>query len=126
MSDKVNSITVGELLAVISGVMALFYFFKMIIVPLFKKWLKIDSNEHSIENLKALPTRVEKLETDMATMKINSTKDLKEIQAIKQQNGLIMEALQALIRNAKTGNNKDKLEMIDNKIDGWFADKIRS
>lgn len=119
MGEMVNRLTIGELLAIISGVAILYTFFQSIIFPIVKKWLKIDKNANDLASLKGLPQRVDSLER-------RSKKDYERMEAIDEVNVIMMEALRALIRNRRTGNDVDKLKTVEDKIDEFLVGKVRN
>jgi len=119
VGEMVNRLTIGELLAIISGVAILYTFFQSIIFPIVKKWLKIDKNANDLASLKGLPQRVDSLER-------RSKKDYERMEAIDEVNVIMMEALRALIRNRRTGNDVDKLKTVEDKIDEFLVGKVRN
>ena len=119
MGEMVNRLTIGELLAIISGVAILYTFFQSIVFPIVKKWLKIDKNANDLAALKGLPERVDSLER-------RSKKDYERMEAIDEVNVIMMEALRALIRNRRTGNDVDKLKTVEDKIDEFLVGKVRN
>ena len=114
MGDKINSITIGELFAIIAGVMALFYFGKLIIAPLIGKWLKIDKNTTDVEQLKKLPERVTLLEN-------YKENDYKAIKSIQEVNVLLIEAMLALLD--AQGNNAE-VDGVKKKLQGFLIGKV--
>ena len=117
MGDKLNSMTIGELVAILAGGMILFSFIQKIISPLIQKWLKIEKNEHDLEVLQALPHRVTKLEE-------YNNRNFKAIQSTNEINVLMMEALLALIKNKTQDGDLKDLEKIENKLTGFLVGKV--
>lgn len=119
MSSSLNDITVGQLMLFFGGMVSFYFFIKYLIAPIVNKWLKIDKSAIELSALKTLPDRVEKLET-------RSERDFHRLNSIDDVNVLMIEALQALIRNRRTNNDVANLKVIEDKIDGFLVGKVRS
>lgn len=120
MGNALDNITVGQLMGVMGGLVAIYAFCKNLIVPLVVKWMKIDKAENDIATMKSWPMRIEALEE-------KAERDYKRLNAMDNVNVLMMEALRALIRNRRTNNDVSNLASVEGKIDDFLTSKgVRS
>ena len=78
-----------------------------------------------------LEGRVEKLERQIegeykiifADYEARFKRDLERLNKIEETNNLTMKALLALIRNAETGNNKEKLKQVADELQDYILSK---
>lgn len=119
MRELINNMTATDLCWLFGGLLVLQKFGESLIMPVVRKWLKIEKQENDLTTLRGLPDRVEILEA-------KANNDFKRLNSIDDVNVLMMEALRALIVSRRTGNNVENLKVIEDKIDGFLVGRIRS
>lgn len=114
MGETINSITVGELFAIMSGCVAIFLFLKYLIVPLVGKWLKVENNS---KKLKELPEII-------ATQQ----RQIDDMNSRLERGNLKFETLERDVLEIKTelASNNILLETMNTKLDLLVEDRIYS
>ena len=102
------------------------------IITILTAWEKIEARAAKTKEPEMdLELRVEKLEKQQefeykaifAEYERRFKTDLDRINRIEETNNLIIKALLALIRNAETGNNKDKLKQVADELQDFILNK---
>lgn len=78
-----------------------------------------------------LEQRVEKLEKQIegeyrlifADYEMRFKRDLERLNKLEETNNLVIKALLALMRNAETGNNKEKLKQVGDELQDYILNK---
>lgn len=119
MENLILSFKFSDLFWIASGITALIVAYKNIksINPIQKLSIRVDSHDELFSKGKK---RLDKLDNEVNALK-DSLKGHEESNNV--QGYLTLKSLQALMRNAQTGNNMEQLEEVSDELDDYILKK---